>query len=74
MGTRDRLAWYSLQGGATDFAVEHGLSAADWYRTDIPRKRMKDLMRRSDAPAIRDTIIWLGLILLSGAGIIVTWG
>ena len=57
MGTRDRLAWYSLQGEATDFAVEHGLSAADWYRTDIPRKRMKELMRRSDAPAIRDTII-----------------
>ena len=74
MTTRDRLTWYSLEGGATDFAVAHGLSSADWYRTDIPRKRMKELMRRSDAPAIRDTIIWLGLILLSGAAIIGLWG
>lgn len=74
MTTRDRLSWYSLEGEATEFAVANGLSAADWYRTAVPRKRMKQLMKRSDAPAIRDTAIWLGLILLTGAGIIATWG
>lgn len=74
MTTRDRLSWYSLEGEATDFAVANGLSEADWYRTAIPRKRMKELMKRSDAPAIRDTVIWLGLILLSGTAIILLWG
>lgn len=74
MKTRERLSWYSLEGEATDFALSNGLSSADWYRTDIPRKRMKQLMKRSDAPAIRDTAIWLGLLLGSGSAIIVLWG
>ena len=74
MRSRERLSWYSLEGEATDFARSNGLSSADWYRTDIPRKRMKQLMKRTDAPAIRDTVIWLGLIALSGVAIIVLWG
>ena len=37
-------------------AVENGLAAAEWYHTDIPRKQMKELMQRSDGPAIRDTL------------------
>ncbi|XKM37824.1 fatty acid desaturase family protein (plasmid) [Rhizobium ruizarguesonis] len=51
---------YSLVGRGSRAAVESGLAAAEWYHTDIPRKEMKALMQRSDAPAIRDTIIWLG--------------
>ena len=35
---------------------------------------MKELVRRSDAPAIRDTIIWIAAILLSAAGLIYFWG
>jgi fatty acid desaturase len=36
----------------------------------VPRKVMKDLMARSDGPAIRDTVILYGaMILLAGAGI-----
>ena len=41
----------------------NGLAAAEWYHTDIPRKQMKELMQRSDGPAIRDTMIWLGLLV-----------
>lgn len=61
---------YSLLGPDAARAVESGLAAAEWYHTDIPRKEMKELMQRSDQPAIRDTIIWIGaMILFAGLGI-----
>ena len=61
---------YSLFGPDAKRAVESGLTAAEWYHTEVPRKVMKDLMARSDQPAIRDTIILYGsMILLAGIGI-----
>ena len=52
-----------------------GLASAEWYHTDIPRKQMKELMKRSDGPAIRDTAIWLGDAgRLSGAAGAFFWG
>lgn len=46
------------------------MAAAQWYHTDIPRKQMKDLMRREDGPAIRDTRILFGsMVVLAGLGI-----
>ncbi|MER8485040.1 fatty acid desaturase family protein [Mesorhizobium sp. M1322] len=65
---------YSLFGRDAKLAVETGLAAAEWYHTDVPRKRMKELMQRSDGPAIRDTTIWLGALILSGAGGAWFWG
>jgi fatty acid desaturase len=65
---------YSLVGESTKWAIETGLASAEWYHSDIPRKTMKDLMRRSDGPAIRDTILWIALILGSAAGAIYFWG
>ena len=70
MSTRD----YDLMGESGRRAVETGLAAAQWYHTDIPRKQMKELMQRSDGPAIRDTIIWLAVLILSAAGGIWFWG
>ena len=65
---------YSLLGRDAARAVETGLAAAEWYHTDVPRQVMKDLMQRSDGPAIRDTILWLGLmIVFAGLGIYF-WG
>jgi fatty acid desaturase len=64
---------YSLLGDSGKQAVEAGLASAEWYHTDIPRKTMKELMKRSDAPAIRDTIIWLGVMILSAAVAITLW-
>jgi fatty acid desaturase len=60
MGKRD----YSMLGEDARRAVESGLAAAEWYHTDIPRKEMKDLMQRSNGPAIRDTIILFGSMAL----------
>jgi fatty acid desaturase len=60
MGKRD----YSLFGADAKRAVESGLTAAEWYHTEVPRKVMKDLMARSDSPAIRDTILLYGAMLV----------
>lgn len=68
--TRD----YSLVGESTRRAVETGLASAQWYHSEVPRKVMKELMQRRDGPAIRDTIIWLGLLVASGAGGVYFWG
>ena len=72
--SKDRLERYSLTGPENQAAVRAGLAGGDWFRSAVPRKRMKELMRRSDYPAIRDTIIWLGLMgLFAGLGI-AFWG
>ncbi|WP_295805790.1 fatty acid desaturase family protein [uncultured Nitratireductor sp.] len=55
---------YDLTGADARDAVERGLASAEWYHTDVPRKEMKTLMKRSDTPAIRDTIVWLGGMVL----------
>lgn len=65
---------YSLTGPSARHAVEAGLSTADWYHTDIPRKQMKALMKRRDGPPMRDTAIWVVLHFLFAAGGIYFWG
>ena len=61
---------YGLLGPDAQRAVEIGLATAEWYHTDISRKEMKALMQRSDGPAIRDTAIYYGaMVLLAGIGI-----
>ncbi len=60
MSTRD----YSLSGPDGKRAVEVGLSAISWYHSDITREEMKALMQRKDQPAIRDTIILFGCMLV----------
>ena len=58
---------YSLLGPDAARAVESGLAAAE---CDVPRKEMKALMQRGDQPAIRDTVILFGaMILFAGIGI-----
>jgi fatty acid desaturase len=65
---------YTLTGPEGRRAVEIGLASAEWYHSEIPRKVMKELMQRTDGSALRDTAIWLGLILLTGAAGIWLWG
>ncbi len=57
---------YRLIGGAGDLARSRGLVGASWYKSALSRAVIKDLMRRSDGEAIRDTIVWYGLIVSSG--------
>ncbi len=61
---------YSLLGSNGQHAIRIGLAAADWYHTHVSRADMKALMKRRDGPAIRDSIIYYGsMILLAGVGI-----
>ena len=64
---------YDLLGQSGARAVEIGLAAAEWYHTEIPRKEMKALMKRSDAPAIRDTLIYYGAMLLLAGLAVALW-
>jgi fatty acid desaturase len=64
---------YSLVGESARSALESGLASADWYRTPVPRAAMKELMKRIDGPAIRDTVIWLGVMAAAVAGGIWFW-
>ena len=65
---------YSLTGPESQRAIEAGLANAEWYRTPVERKHLKQLMKRDDMPALRDTAIWLGLMIVTGAGGVALWG
>src|SRR4029079_15323755 len=64
---------YSLTGDESQRAVARGLAQAQWYRTDVPRKRMKELMQRRNGPAMRGTLLWLALLILFGGLGVYLW-
>ena len=68
--TRD----YSLVGPEADKAVAAGLASAKWYTPPIKRAELKELMRREDGPAIRDTLIWIAAFIVSGGLGYYFWG
>lgn len=65
---------YSLTGPEGQRAAEKGLASAEWYTTPIPRKQLKELMKRKNGPAIRDTIIWFGGLVVLGYLAFLSWG
>jgi Na+-transporting NADH:ubiquinone oxidoreductase subunit F len=65
---------YSLVGANAALAVEKGLAEADWYQCPVPRATMRKLLERRDGPAVRDTLIWFGLIFGSGYAGYALWG
>ncbi len=56
---------YSMLGRDAKRAEEIGLSKAQWYAAPIPRVKIKELMKRSDGPAIRDTLIWFASFIVT---------
>jgi Na+-transporting NADH:ubiquinone oxidoreductase subunit F len=65
---------YSLVGPNAALSVEKGLADADWYQSPVPRDTMRELLVRRDGPAIRDTVIWFGLLILFGTLGVIWWG
>lgn len=65
---------YSLVGEQNRIALESGLANAQWYQTPIPRPKLRELMKRSDGPAIRDTLIWVAAFIVTGVGGGYFWG
>ncbi len=74
MGAVSGARNYSLVGPEAVAAAERGLVSADWYRSPVPRARMRALMARRDLPALRDTLIWLALLGASGYLGLRWWG
>lgn len=72
--TDNMLRDYSLIGVEAKKAVEKGLANADWYQSPVDREKMRSLLTRKDGPAIIDTLIWFGLIGLSGYLVYKWWG
>ncbi len=68
--TRD----YTVAGEEAKKAIERGLVQAQWYQSPVSREKMKQLMKRKDGPAIRDTILWIALLVASGALVYWSWG
>ncbi|MBG6210851.1 fatty acid desaturase [Labrenzia sp. EL_126] len=64
--TRD----YSLTGQDSG----SGFAPSQWYSTPVPRKRLKELMRRSDRPSLINYGSWFGTVLVLGTILIFTWG
>jgi fatty acid desaturase len=48
--------------------------SAVWYSCPINRKTLKELIRRSDGPALRFFGLWLSLLLITGIIAFLTWG
>lgn len=65
---------YSLTGDNAALAIERGLAEADWYQCPVPRATMRKLLERRDGPALRDTVIWFGLIIGCGIATWLLWG
>lgn len=65
---------YGLVGPDAEQALKTGLANAEWYACAVPRRTLKELMKREDGPAIRDTLIWAGLLGLSGTLGWLSWG
>jgi fatty acid desaturase len=65
---------YSLTGADGKRAQETGLASAQWYACDIPRARFKELTRRRNWPAVRDTFIWFAALLATGLLGYYAWG
>jgi Na+-transporting NADH:ubiquinone oxidoreductase subunit F len=65
---------YSLVGEDSALAVEQGLAEATWYASPIPKDKMRELLRRRDWPAVRDTVIWFSLLAATGIWGFYWWG
>jgi fatty acid desaturase len=65
---------YSLTGLESKRAEEKGLISADWYMSPIPRTKMKELMKRRNGPAIRDTLILFTTLVILGYLAFISWG
>lgn len=68
------LSDYSLVGSKTAEAIANGLAEAKWYASPVPKDKMRELLERKDAPAIRDTIIWFSLLFGFGIAGYFLWG
>jgi fatty acid desaturase len=59
---------YRLSQQADVVADTNGTAGPNWFRPTVPPQAIRDLMQKSDAIAVRDTAIWLGV--MAGAAVL----
>ncbi len=64
---------YSLLGEEGRRAVEAGLANPPWFRPQVPPAEIRALMKKDDARAMRDTVLWLGLMVVFAAIGVALW-
>jgi len=64
---------YSLIGDAAREAIDQGKANPKWFRPTVDPAAIRELMQKSDAIAMRDTLIWLGGMVLSAGIAIALW-
>jgi MocE subfamily Rieske [2Fe-2S] domain protein len=65
---------YDLLSERGALAVQRGLADAKWYASPVSKEQMRALLERRDGPAVRDTVIWLALIVAFGFAGFKLWG
>ena len=61
---------YTLAGRE---AGETGLANPRWYRTEVDPAAIRALMEKEDARPLRDTVLWLGLMVITAGIGIALW-
>ncbi|MBU4459296.1 MAG: fatty acid desaturase [Verrucomicrobia bacterium] len=74
MGVTTAYSRYILNESNSALAIEQGLAEAEWYTPPIAREDLRALLERRDGPAVRDTILWFGLLIGFGAWGCTEWG
>ena len=64
---------YQISEDTARVAVENGTANPKWFRPRIDPQQIRALMQKSDAIALRDTVIWFGAILASATIAIALW-
>jgi len=64
---------YALIGETARMAVKKGLANPTWYRPKVDPGEIRRLREKSDAIALRDTVLWLGLMAVSCGMAIWLW-
>jgi len=64
---------YSISGPAADAAEAAALANPSWFRPRVDAAKIRALMQKSDAIAMRDTVVWLGAMALCALAGIWLW-
>ncbi|AZV80481.1 hydrocarbon oxygenase [Parasedimentitalea marina] len=66
-------AHYLLSAEASRLATEKGWANPKWFRPAVDPQKIRDLMQKSDARAMRDTALWLGAMCVAAGCAIALW-
>lgn len=64
---------YHLSGDSDRVAIENGTANPKWFRPDVAPQDIRKLMQKSDAIAMRDTVIWLGIMIVTAGCAVALW-